>query len=102
MTNRTGKPAPALRRMNLVFEGHVQGVGFRYATAELARDLPVGGFVRNRPDGSVEVVAEGVEADLFRLWDAVKSSGVGRFIRSERVNWSTATGEFDTFSVRYG
>ena len=45
-----------------VFSGRVQGVGFRFAAQELAQDFAVGGYVRNLPDGTVEVQAEG-EAD---------------------------------------
>lgn len=56
-----------------VVRGHVQGVGFRYFARQRAEVHGVSGFVRNRPDGSVEVHAEGgvhalsiFEADLRR------------------------------------
>ncbi|MFM9966228.1 MAG: acylphosphatase [Planctomycetaceae bacterium] len=45
-------------RRRVLFQGRVQGVGFRYTTASIARRYPVVGFVRNLPDGSVELVAE--------------------------------------------
>lgn len=45
-------------RRRVIFRGHVQGVGFRYTTATIARRLPLTGYVMNLPDGSVEVVVE--------------------------------------------
>lgn len=43
----------------VVFSGRVQGVGFRYTACGIARKHPVTGFVRNQPDGTVELVAQG-------------------------------------------
>jgi len=47
-----------------VVQGRVQGVGYRYFVLRQADALGISGFARNRPDGSVEVVAEGDEATL--------------------------------------
>ncbi len=47
--------------------GRVQGVGFRWWTARQARELNLGGTVRNRPDGSVEVHAHGAPSALTEL-----------------------------------
>ncbi|HMP76535.1 MAG TPA: acylphosphatase [Kiritimatiellia bacterium] len=102
MTKKKGPVQATTRRMNVIFEGHVQGVGFRFTTVDVARGMRVKGYVQNLPDGDVRLVAEGAESELFRLLAGIKGSAVGRFIRSERVNWSTATGEFDTFGIRYG
>jgi acylphosphatase len=53
---------------NLFFvSGVVQGVGFRWATCQLAEELNLAGYVRNRHDGRVEVWAEGDSADLAEL-----------------------------------
>lgn len=50
-----------------VVRGRVQGVGYRYFALRAAESLQVGGFVRNLPDGSVEVMAEGRPEALERL-----------------------------------
>jgi len=54
----------------VVVRGQVQGVGYRAACCSRARELGLGGWVRNRADGSVEVQAEGPASDLaeLRLW----------------------------------
>ena len=54
-------------RRRLVVSGRVQGVGFRVNCARQAQRLGVSGFVRNMPDGAVEVVAEGDPADVAAL-----------------------------------
>lgn len=52
-------PLPARRTVRLDIRGTVQGVGFRNWTQRLARQLGLAGWVRNRPDGSVEAVFNG-------------------------------------------
>ena len=88
--------------MSVRFEGHVQGVGFRYSVVECSKVFGVTGYVRNECDGSVTLVAEGDEDDLNGLLQAVRNSGVGRFVINEFMSWESATGEFDSFGVGYG
>jgi acylphosphatase len=57
---------PRIRR-HVVVHGRVHGVAFRASTLERARTEGVGGFVRNRPDGSVEAVFEGPPARVAAL-----------------------------------
>jgi acylphosphatase len=52
--------------------GRVQGVGYRYFVSREAESLDVAGFVRNLPDGSVEVVAEATEEALARLEERLR------------------------------
>ena len=59
-------------RFTLIVTGRVQGVGFRYFTAQAARRLGLCGTVRNLPDGGVEVVAEGAPELLEALVAAVR------------------------------
>lgn len=51
-------------RRRVYFSGRVQGVGFRYTAQSLARGFEVAGFVRNLPDGRVELLAEGDRNEL--------------------------------------
>jgi acylphosphatase len=46
------------------YSGRVQGVGFRFTAQQVAQGFAVAGFVRNLPDGSVEVLAEGAEEQV--------------------------------------
>jgi acylphosphatase len=55
------------RRVRVIVRGRVQGVAFRYATADEARRAGVAGWVRNRPDGSVEAVFEGARTAVETL-----------------------------------
>ena len=51
----------------LVVRGRVQGVGYRFATIDAARELDIAGWVRNRRDGTVEAVIQGDDASVERL-----------------------------------
>lgn len=49
---------------HILFSGQVQGVGFRYTAHRIARQYNIAGFVRNLPDGDVEMLAQGAEQDI--------------------------------------
>jgi acylphosphatase len=53
------------------YSGRVQGVGFRYTVHQLAAGFQVAGHVRNCPDGDVELLAEGEQAEVTRFLEAV-------------------------------
>ena len=89
-----------MERRTYTFGGHVQGVGFRYTAQHLARNHPVTGFVRNLPDGRVELVAEGEAKDLDALVSAIQRQMEG-FVRRTDVSEGKATGEFTGFSIRH-
>jgi len=92
--------AAGRRRLTARFAGRVQGVGFRYTTLDLAATLAVAGYVSNLPDGDVELIAEGAEADLRELLARLERSHLGRFILRVEQQWSPATGAFDGFTIR--
>jgi acylphosphatase len=70
-------------RVHLVVHGRVQGVGFRAFVAREARALGLAGTVRNRPDGTVEIDAEGGSGELEQLAAAARRGPVAA--RVERV-----------------
>lgn len=64
-------------RLHVLVRGRVQGVGFRWYVREVARDLGLAGWVRNRPDGVVEVAAEGDAPIIGRLRDMLRAGPSG-------------------------
>lgn len=67
-------------RRRVAFRGRVQGVGFRATCVSIARGYPLTGWVRNEPDGSVRLEAQGAAADLDRF--------VGEILRTMGANVS--------------
>ncbi len=86
-------------RTTVLFSGTVQGVGFRYTAARLAGCRRVTGYVRNLPDGRVELVAEGSSEEVQGLIADIEQAMSG-FIRERQIRQSPATGEFQGFTIR--
>lgn len=85
--------------MQVLYSGHVQGVGFRYTAKAVARGFELTGTVRNLPDGRVELVAEGVREELTAFRRAIREAGLEHFIRDEVITWGEARGEFRGFEI---
>lgn len=88
-------------RLDVTIRGRVQGVSFRYYTARRARDLGLTGYVRNKPDGTVEVVAEGQRARLEELLSFLRVGPRAAVVTEADHRWPAPTGGFDRFEVRY-
>jgi acylphosphatase len=86
-------------RWTITFSGRVQGVGFRYSTANIATGFRVSGFVQNQPDGTVLCVAEGLAPELERFVGAIRQA-MSRHVSSAQIVPSPATGEFQNFTIR--
>ena len=96
----TRDPSDAVIRRRLIVHGRVQGVWFRGATERQARALGVAGWVRNRPDGTVEAVFEGGAGAVAQAVAYCKQGPPGA--RVERVESSDETPEgLVEFEVRY-
>ena len=89
-----------MERRTYYFTGRVQGVGFRYTAQHIARGRPVKGYVRNLPDGRVEMVMEAEAHDLDAVLASLKRE-MDRNIQRVDVSNGKATGEFPDFSVRH-
>jgi acylphosphatase len=87
-------------RIHATVHGFVQGVNFRYYTLRQARILNLHGYVRNRLDGSVEVVAEGEPAALSHLLQWLQSGSPSATVDRVESEWQDPTGEFRSFEVR--
>ena len=83
----------------VLYSGQVQGVGFRYTVLGLAEKYPVAGYVRNLPQGEVELLAEGEAASVEALLAAV-ATHMGQYIRRCVVNDEPPQGLQD-FTIRH-
>jgi acylphosphatase len=91
-----------MKRITAVAHGRVQGVGYRYYVSDCACDTGVSGYVKNLPDGSVFIVAEGSREALDMFTSLLRAPGdtVIR-VRDLVVTPGGATGEFRGFGVRW-
>jgi acylphosphatase len=87
-------------RLHLIVTGRVQGVFFRRATADEAYELGISGWARNRPDGSVEIVAEGKRRNLEMLLAWAHSGPPHARVDAVQVQWEQYSAEFSQFWVR--
>jgi len=85
--------------MKIFYSGRVQGVGFRYTAKTVAAGFEITGSVRNLPDGRVELVAEGDDAELEAFRAAIRGTMLAGFIRGEGVEWADAQNEFCGFEI---
>lgn len=88
------------KRLHARFFGRVQGVGFRYTTERIARKFAVTGFVKNSPDGQVELVVEGAEKVLIEFLKAVEEAFASQ-LRKTHKDWEEATGEYKSFGIKF-
>ena len=86
-------------RMEILYSGRVQGVGFRYTAKSAAAGFEISGAVRNLPDGRVELFAEGAREELELFRAAIRGAGLAGFIRDESIIWSDAQNELHGFEI---
>lgn len=88
-------------RLHALVSGRVQMVMFRDFTQRKATGLRLTGQVRNLPDGTVEVIAEGPRENLERLIEKLHRGSFLSHVETVAITWQQATGEFEKFSIAY-
>ena len=89
-----------MKRVHVHYSGSVQGVGFRFTAIDAAQKQGVCGWVRNTPDGRVELVAEGSEDHLQQFLAEIEST-MAHYISEKKFSWEPATREFANFRISY-
>ena len=87
--------------LQAIVYGYVQGVFFRAFVSTRARELGLTGYVRNMPEGTVEVNAEGERNKLEKLIAYLKVGPPGARVEKVVTNWSKHTGSYSGFNIRY-
>ncbi|MBD0337139.1 MAG: acylphosphatase [Cyanobacteria bacterium Co-bin13] len=87
------------KRIQATIHGTVQGVGFRYYTQQEAIRLGVTGYVRNLPDSTVEMVAEGTDAQIQALLAWAHQGPAAARVTRVVVAEQPASGDFQNFSI---
>lgn len=91
----------ARARLSAVVHGYVQGVFFRANTQKRAIELGLTGWVKNRNDGSVELIAEGEKEALGALLIWCGKGPSGAKVDKVEHSWEDFKGEFTSFSIHY-
>ncbi len=93
------KPSDPLR-VHIRVTGRVQGVGFRAFVQQSGMEFGLTGWVRNVGYDTVEAVAEGPRERLEKFAEAVKTGPRAGRVDDARIEWETASGEFQDFGVK--
>ena len=89
-----------MKRLHAMVTGRVQGVSFRNFVQAQAQRLRLVGWVRNTPDGTVEVVAEGEDVALSHLELLLEKGPPLARVEEVEADYGIPSGEFTDFSIR--
>ena len=88
-------------RAHIFIFGRVQGVFFRSHAKETAQSFGLVGWVRNNPDGTVEILAEGSKEKLEGFIKWCREGPLFAKVEKTEVEWEKANREFDSFEILY-
>ena len=88
-------------RAHVIISGRVQGVFFRVETKHAADGFGVFGWVKNRRDGTVEALFEGLQERVDAVLEWCKEGPPIAKVHSVDVEWEDYKGEFDIFEITY-
>ena len=89
------------KTLHAIVHGRVQGVSFRYHTQNEARRLGVDGWVRNLPDGTVELIASGHPKDLEELASWLEHGPSHARVDKLDLDWREPAEPLEPFEIRY-
>ena len=84
----------------VIYEGRVQGVGFRFSVKEIAHGYEVAGWVRNLPDGRVQMETQGDESEIEAFLQAIEDSHLRPHIRRKVVTTIEPVSGLKGFQIR--
>ena len=87
-------------RLTAWVHGQVQGVGFRWWTRSRALELGLTGYAANKPDGRVQVIAQGSKADCERLLNLLEAGATPGHVDTVVAEWGPAGDPIDGFRER--
>lgn len=88
-------------RAEILVNGLVQGVGFRYFVVKHASRLNLKGYVKNLYTGEVLTVVEGDKVNIEEIFKLIKLGPSHAHVKNARIDWKEFKNEFDTFEVRF-
>jgi acylphosphatase len=89
-----------MKAVQVFYEGRVQGVGFRYSVRQIAKGFNVTGWVRNLPDGKVELQVSGEDEEVNAFLEGIHQSELGSLIKKESENGLAAPPDSRGFEIR--
>ncbi len=90
-----------MKRAEILVNGLVQGVGFRYFVVRLAEEFGLKGYTKNLFSGEVYTVVEGEDAMIEEFFNKIKIGPSHAHIKNASIKWSDSKNEFTKFEVRY-
>ncbi len=90
-----------MERSHILVKGRVQQVGFRFYAREIALQTNVTGWVKNLPDGNVEIVVEGEKAQIEDFLQKLQEGYLGRNISDIVRKTESYTGKFNYFDIAF-
>lgn len=86
---------------HILVSGTVQGVGFRFFTSRLARQMGLTGWVKNLPNGQVEILIEGAKGLIQTFIKDLKTGHPHARVQDIHVDWDAFSGRYQTFDVTF-
>ena len=88
-------------KAQIIVQGIVQGVSYRFFTVDMAKQYNIRGYCRNLPDGNVEVIAEGNESMVNEFIKQLKIGPSAAHVTGIDVKWDNTDSGFDNFEIKY-